>query len=799
MVGEGGKLLVPFWCLSGADPLTQQLLLNRQLRSVFKVVPIYAISNVLTALVLILSIWPALSPKPTLLWVTSLFFTHAGWGLHTSGKHRISTMHGPQTLRVRDLRISAIWCALAAMTLGTGLYLTGPLVTSTGARILLACYMPGLIATGVLVGIATPLISSTWLAVLTAATIVTTTRLDFLLRTTTVLMLVVYACMLGCALLLASRTLVARVDAELAAERQREFVRLLLGDFEEGASDWLWEADQAGYLTRASPRLKTALGLVGTVVGRELASLFDSQRLLTTPSDMDVGATMLRTMMGTNSPFRGLIVEAWTRGAVGSWRISAKPLYSKDGALRGWRGVGNDVSEARTREAEAVARELRLHHLATHDALTGLPNRRAFFDFLQTWQPKSAHDYDDRRAVLLIDLDNFKAVNDALGHSMGDEVLQHVALRLKAALEPDDLLARLGGDEFSVAMVGLPQEHMPVALERRVQKILEKLRKPDEILRFQIDIRASIGVALVNDIAESSHELMRKADIALYAAKDSGRDNYRIYVEQMSSRVKQRLSMVSDLSQAIERNQLEVVHQCIVDVSTLRVVGFEALLRWRHPTHGLIMPSEFIPVAEESGLILPIGLWVLQEASRAAACWPEDITLSVNLSSVQLGSPGIAKAVLDCVERAGLTPARVDIEITESSLIRENHVARGVLHELRESGMRVSLDDFGTGYSSMAQLHELPVDTLKIDRSFVSGLGTKRADASRAIIASMLHLCRLMDLTATAEGVETPAELLALRALGCQNAQGYLFSRPIPEQLVAAVLQTDHRQHISGR
>lgn len=783
------------WSIPDADVATQSLLLNKQMHIVLRAIPVYAICNITAVAGLMFSVKSVLSLMPTLIWSFFFLISQMGWAAYAWKKSKDGRRSGPDSLTKHDLYIGSAWCAFAALTMGVGLCLCTPLLMDQAERILVACYMPGLIATGVMVGVTVPLISAIWLFVVTAATCFTAVRTNFLLHDITVALLLVYSCMLGYALLATSRMFVARVDAELAAERERQLVRLLLGDFEQGASDWLWETDAAGIVSRASQRLNTALGLE-TAVGRELSSLFDKKRLITVPSDIDVGVDKLRQALDGDTAFHGLIVETALHGIIGSWQLSAKPLYASNGSRKGWRGVGNDITEARKREAEGIVREHRLHHMATHDALTTLPNRRAFLDEMNKWQNEAANENEDiRRALLMIDLDNFKAVNDALGHNTGDVVLQHVALRLKQTMKQGDFIARLGGDEFAMIIEGLPQDSIHASLELKAQLILEKLRIPDEIAHFQIDIRASIGVTLV-DARESPSDLMRKADIALYAAKSAGRDNYKIYVEPMSSGVKERLSMISDLAFAIERGELEVVYQCIVGLTDMHVIGFEALLRWHHPVYGLISPSEFIPVAEESGLIVPIGLWVLQQACSAATEWPDNITVAVNLSSVQLRNATITASILDCLQQVGLAPTQVELEITESSLIRESRTVRDVLHQLRKTGLRVALDDFGTGYSSMAQLRELPVDKLKIDRCFVSGLDRQRTDSSFAIIDSMLHLCRLMNLASTAEGIESRSELAALRELGCQSAQGYLFSRPVAKQAVASIIEADYRQYV---
>lgn len=781
------------WSLTDAHEGARSLLLNRQLHNLFRVVPIYALSNIVSGSLLVFAMRSYLPIKGALIWYAAYLLVHAGWAMHALRKERLAKHAQPDVLSRNDLQVSACWCAMAAITCSVGAYLGAPLAADEGSRLLLAAYVPGLIATGVLVGITTPLISMVWLVIMTVGACMMVGNLDFLLQGLTIAMLNWYAVMLAVALLFASRMFVARTEAELEAENERQVVGLLLGDFEENASDWLWECDSAGTVTRASARLASVLGRSqASVIGTPLASLFVAQRLVTVPSDSEVGIAALQQRLAGTHAFSNVIVEALVGSIKRSWKLSAKPLLPSDGNSTGWRGVGSEVSDARAREAEGIGRERHLHHLATHDVLTDLPNRRAFMEEVERMVENAGHGPTTSNAMAFIDLDNFKTVNDTLGHSAGDMVLKSVATRLRRALHPHDFLARLGGDEFAILMTGLPGLDPSAEIESRAQRVLEHLRTPETIEQFRIDVRGSIGVTQALTAPESPYELMRRADIALYVAKDSGRDNFKIYEAAMSSRMTHRLSTVSDLAGALERGELEVVYQCIVELDSRKIVGCEALLRWHHPRYGLILPAEFIPAAEESGLIVPIGLWVLQQACRDAGQWPEGIGVAVNVSAMQIGSPSIVDSIVGAVRASGMEPSRVKLEITESAIARDDQMARNVLQSLREHGFPLAIDDFGTGYSSMAQLRELPFDTLKLDRSFVTGLDGERSSASNAIISSLLHLSRSMNMSVIAEGVETTDEWKALQDLGCQYGQGYLFARPQSQGQLLRTLQSGY-------
>lgn len=378
----------------------------------------------------------------------------------------------------------------------------------------------------------------------------------------------------------------------------------------------------------------------------------------------------------------------------------------------------------------------------------------------------------------MLDLDHFKDVNDSLGHAAGDELLCSVARRLRHAARQGDELARLGGDEFALLLRHLPAHGCEPEIERRTLGVLGALRVQERIGDYRIDVRASIGAAWT-DGALGADDLLRQADTALYVAKNEGRDTVRLHAPGMSERLRERLAMVSDLSMATEHGQFDVDYMALRDANSLRVQGYEALVRWRHPRHGRLSPAHFIPVAEESGIVVQIGHWVLERACRDALAWPHDVLVAVNVSPVQLALPTYVESVMEVLDRVGLPPSRLELEVTETALTRDADRARTALQRLRALGVRTAIDDFGVGYSSMAQLRELPFDRIKLDQSFAAALLLEPAGGmTHSIIASVVLLANTMRLDITAEGVEGIEQLQVLRTLGCPTVQGYLFGSP---------------------
>jgi diguanylate cyclase (GGDEF)-like protein len=441
-----------------------------------------------------------------------------------------------------------------------------------------------------------------------------------------------------------------------------------------------------------------------------------------------------------------------------------------------------DVTERTTLESE-------LAHRAFHDSLTELPNRALLHDRLGHALARGARS-SLATAVLFIDLDNFKVINDSLGHQAGDRLLVTVAQRLRAAVRPGDTAARLGGDEFTVLLEDLSDsaDAMNVA-----QRFLQQLRVPMNLDGHSVVVSASIGIA-ISDGANAilADDLLRQADIALYAAKGRGRDQFALFESSMSQLPLERLELELDLRKGLQRGEFRVYYQSIVELTSGRITGVEALVRWNHPRDGLVSPDRFIPVAEQSGLIVPLGRWVLREACQQAQTWrlqhPDQppLVVSVNLSARQFQHAGLIEDVAEALRDSGLSPHLLKLEITESAAMEAGIGTIQVLQALKGLGVLLAIDDFGTGYSSLAYLKRFPVDTLKVDRSFVSGMGQNPHDS--AIVQSVITLARTLSLSVTAEGIETVGQLEELRGLACDEGQGFLFARPQPVEAFADVL-----------
>ena len=448
--------------------------------------------------------------------------------------------------------------------------------------------------------------------------------------------------------------------------------------------------------------------------------------------------------------------------------------------------VGRDISERKEFEAT-------LEHQATHDPLTGLPNRALLLDRLEVSLAR-AERFGTAVAVLFLDLDHFKVVNDSLGHTRGDELLIAAADRLKEALrQGGDTVARFGGDEFVI----LSEDLTGVGdAERIAQRVGQLLAEPFHLGEDEVFVTASTGIAYALAPADAS-DLLRDADAAMYQAKEHGRDRYEVFDRKMRAEAVDRLSIETSLRKAIERRELRIHYQPKIDLRTGAIIGAEALLRWEHPDRGLLLPGEFIRVAEESGLIVPIGRWVLDQAVRQAQRWQAEIPglephyICVNLSRRQLGDPHLVDDVASVLADTGIDPGLIDLEITESVLMDDVELAHRALTSLHELGVKLVVDDFGTGYSSLSYLQRFPVDLLKIDRSFVAGLGINKGDT--AIVTAVLSLAHALGMAAIAEGVETAEQLAELRRLGCDMAQGFYLARPQPAQAVADLLTQDRR------
>jgi diguanylate cyclase (GGDEF)-like protein/PAS domain S-box-containing protein len=553
-------------------------------------------------------------------------------------------------------------------------------------------------------------------------------------------------------------------STDLAASEQR--FRTLV----QNSSDVFLILKPDGTVDYQSPAVERVLGYApGDRLGRQIFEL-------THPEDLGFVRAVIAELMQTAGAVR--TIELRSRHADGSWRTLEATGHNMigDPMVNGIVVNYRDVTERKVLERQLI-------HEAFHDPLTGLANRALFIDRVD--HALTRRDGPKRLAVLFMDVDDFKTINDSLGHAAGDLVLVAVAERLRGCLRPEDTVARLGGDEFGV-LVEDADDSLPHELATR---LLDALRNPFDISGKQVHLQASVGLAFGNDEIRTANELLRNADVAMYTAKNRGKGRVERFETSMHAAVLSRLELKADLERAITHDEFRLRYQPTFDLHDGRLSGFEALLRWRHPTRGEIFPNDFIGLAEETGLIVPIGTWVLEQACAQARAWVDagcdDLVLSVNLSARQLREPDIVAWVRNALAKADLAPARLMLELTESSLMQDDE---GRLHAIRALGVTLALDDFGTGYSSLSYLSRFPIDVLKIDRSFTSELGEVE---DSALVRSVIQLASAMDMRTVAEGIERPEQLARVTALGCDFAQGYLLGRPM-DPIRATGLATTH-------
>jgi len=450
-------------------------------------------------------------------------------------------------------------------------------------------------------------------------------------------------------------------------------------------------------------------------------------------------------------------------------------IVNRPMANGGWVATQEDITDRRQAEKQIA-------HLAHYDALTDLPNRVSFREQLERELDRTRR--GEQLAVLYIDIDEFKSVNDSLGHPVGDELLKIVADRLRSCIRETDLIARLGGDEFAIVQTGVKTSSDVMEL---VKRIYEVIRRPHECLGHRVTTDASIGIALAPDDGADMDQLLKSADLAMYGAKADGRRTYRFFEPEMDARVKARRSLELDIRQAITDGAFELYYQPVVNLRSNEIVGCEALVRWNHPVRGAISPAEFIPIAEETGLICQIGDWVLANACAEAANWPPGIRIAINVSPVQFRSHAFSLKVANALAATGLSASRLELEITEAVLIRDDEAALAMLQHLHALGVRIALDDFGTGYSSLSYLQRFPFDKIKIDRCFIENIADP-GSSSPSIVQAVITIANARDMSTTAEGVETEEQKAILAGLGCAEMQGYLFSRPRPASEIRLAL-----------
>ncbi|MBY9067407.1 EAL domain-containing protein [Hyphomonas sp. WL0036] len=582
------------------------------------------------------------------------------------------------------------------------------------------------------------------------------------------ILMVYYLIVLLVAVAWTNRQFVDQFLGRAAIQEQSQLIGLLLRDFEESTSDALWQTDAAGRLQEV-PLVGEANEPAWTTVEalRRGAMFAETFR----PGEW---RDQLEAAMNSGMPFRDLIVPLKGGEEVCWWSITGKPVI-EDGQFLGFRGVATDVTQSKEIED-------RVAHMAHFDGLTGLPNRVTMQDKLDKLLRRAPADHSVR-ALLMMDLDSFKWVNDTLGHPAGDELLRQVAVRIQSLSGPNDFVARLGGDEFAmiVERSGLGE------LELFLDQFAAEMAELYDIWGSTANSSASIGVRLFDTATLDSRTMFRHADLALYQAKHLGKAKWCMFEVELEQRAQARLDIQRDLQRAIEQNELRIHFQPIVSAATQETVACETLLRWQHPDRGLVFPGEFIEHAEENGLITRMGEWVIRAALAEATRLPEHIRICVNISPLQVHSASLVSTIVSAIAANKIAPNRLELEITETALMSNTEFTIRRLHQLKALGVRIALDDFGTGYSSLNYLRSFPFDRIKIDRMFVSDIES-RAD-SQAITLATVNLARSLGMQCTAEGVETTYQADYLRKAGCEELQGFFISRAQPLDQLSHLIQ----------
>ena len=559
-------------------------------------------------------------------------------------------------------------------------------------------------------------------------------------------------------------------DRELSASART--VKLLLNEYEESGSDWLFELDLDGRLVGVTDRLAAALGKSRSKLETHaFSALFAPGK----------ARDDLLTALAERRPLRDQTIEvAPGTGRAGEdgeprwWSVSGRPCYASPGDRVVYRGVIADVTSQRLAES-------RVHHMAHFDALTGLPNRALFNATIARLLDERAR--GERVALLLIDVDHFKSVNDMYGHPTGDGFLRKLAERMTATLESSRLggeqrlVARLGGDEFAIVLAGDDAVDQAVRL---ADALVTAMSEPVMVDNHILETGISLGIAMCPDHATLPQQLLSNADIALYAAKDGGRGMWEMFEPGMDEELHDRHALTRDLRHAVGNGELRLYLQPLIELERDVKTGYEALLRWEHAERGLINPDDFIPLAEDTGLIVPIGEWVIRTAFALAVEWEDGKTIAINLSPVQLNSPNLLPVIVNALAETGIDPGRVEFEITEGVLLHNSAANIETLNKMHELGLKIALDDFGTGYASLNYLLTFPFDKIKIDRSFISDLGTR--EDSRAIVGAVIGLANKLGMCTLAEGVEEEGQVAELREHGCRMVQGWLYGKALPSE-----------------
>ncbi len=575
------------------------------------------------------------------------------------------------------------------------------------------------------------------------------------------------------------RSLTMHVKREVDSRAQKNVISLLLREFEENSSDWLWEFCADGRIDRVSDRFSMATEMSkAELIDKDFIAFL---RSLADGEEFDIDE--IAAAISKRETFNGVELDLNLGGREVVWRLTGKAVYDQNGNYSGYIGTASDVTAEKTAEKK-------INYLAHYDALTGLVNRARFTEMLGQCVSRLER-YGTPFSVFYLDLDRFKLINDSSGHLVGDKLLIEVAKRVRAEVRESDIVARLGGDEFAILLPNLSDSSEASSL---AQRLVSSIEKPFEIDTETLSIGLSLGIAIAPINGTRPDQLLRNADLALYRAKEEGRGMFRFFEAEMDSSARERRMLEVELRQALTDGEFVLYYQPLVAAEDGVPTGFEALLRWDHPIRGIVPPAEFIPIAEQSGLIREIGDWTIREACRAASTWPDEMTVAVNLSPKHFLLSDIEKVARDALAETELRPNRLELEITESLLIDRSEEVMDKLGKLKDLGVTIAMDDFGTGYSSLSYLLKFPFDKIKIDRSFVDALTTD--PAARDILRSIVALGKTLKMNITAEGVENSEQASFLKDVACNHFQGFLFSKPMSSKDIGGYLLSGYRDKV---
>src|SRR4051812_36028256 len=721
-----------------------------QLMSRAQLAPFFAAVNIIAALMMISNLWDHVGPTWLVPWLGAVAAVNLG--AMQLARHQSITCVGrsgrrvPKTLMITDVLLrAAVWLSLPLYSF--------PML-DPGTQVIAASVMAGL-GIGALGLVVVPPCATAWLVAFTGGGVA-----PLLLGRHTVpfphMVSIVFT--MGVAILgvlTVARWAFHQLKTNADVGSQSESASLLLQEYEQRGVGWLWSVDSENRVTYISSRMSALLGKpAGQLLGHSLPALLGGYG--------ELGRVLLE-----KQPFNSLEMELKTPRGVRWISLAGDPIIDTAGRFEGYRGVGSDITEIRQTQE-------RLTHLANVDVLSGLPNRGRVRQLLGD-SLRAATGGNVPCAIMFLDLDGFKPVNDTFGHPKGDAVLRAVAKRLVDEVGSDGHVGRMGGDEFAIVITDGQSRKL---IEQLANRIIASIKEPYLIDQTEIRIGVSIGCAFGPIDGATVDDLILKADLALYQAKDAGRGCARYFSSELQSEQEDRVRLEADLRSAIASKHFHLVYQPLINAKTQKLIGFEALIRWNHAKRGFVPPNVFIPVAEETGLMPVIGEWVIDEACRAAASWPEPITVALNISPKQIVLAALPNIVSEAIARHRLAGNRLELEVTEGVFLGDNGSTLDVLKRLRALGVGIALDDFGTGYSSIGYLNKAVFHKLKIDGSFVREAGSRPENV--AIIQSIVQLAKSFRLSVTAEGVETAEDFERMRDLGCDTIQGYLFGKPLP-------------------